>query len=683
MTRKTRRSALWTLGVVLPMLCSSCIDEQHPGTYYTFSGYSIATRLESQSEEFSEFVKILKLSSKNLWGELQTYGKNTCFAPNNSAIEDFLTERSAKDGVTYSSVEDLPIELIDSLAENHLVEGVTCYVGEMPEGAFQKVNRLDRYLLLNFDSTAYETDDNAVKHRLTRCVNKFSRIFISDDTCENGVIHAIDHCIDFTGNYVYDLLSGKYNQNTKLFYEALKATDFLTVLNEYYDNDYHIGNDSIGSNSRVELHASTRSYTLQFWEHRKTCFTIFVETDQVFAENHIYNLVDLKAYAKQIYDEVYPEDAGIEDPTDPRNSLNRFMGYHIIPALMGYSNFNTRTDEIDYFSAMITDPEDYFETLAPNALLRVSTDVTSENPQKRVFINRQGKEGNGSTVFKGDFEPGIEILSPSAMGDVEQIAMNGIIHYIDKILVYDKNVRENILDRRLRIDAGTLSPDFITSGARGAYTGGDNKKSIGFKNPKHYYSYNSSYKIHLRPVEESTNTYEGDAIDIEGMFDIYVKLPPVPHDGTWQLRVSFRALENYCGIAQYYMACVKHGDPVARDSWSPLGLPCDLRVNLDDASVGWISDEDLDDDDAIDALDKSMKNRGWMKGPDSQMTQNRRSHREENHQGRCIISTEYMLSNMDYYLRFKQLLDKEDAQYCFDYIELVPKTVYDNYEDKH
>ena len=658
---------------------TSCVDEQHPGTYYTFTGYSIASRLE-QNEDFSEFVKILKLSSKHLWGSLQTYGKNTCFAPDNDAIEEFLKERSAKDKVMYSSVEDLPVELIDSLAENHLVEDITCYVGEMPEGAFSKVNRLDRYLLLNFDSINYQTD-NGIKTRLARCVNKFSRITIADDTCENGVIHAIDHCIDFSGNYVYDLISS--NPNTSLFYEALKVTGLLNTLNEYYDASYHVGQDSIGSRSRVELHASTRNYTLQFWEHRKTCFTIFVETNQVFAQEGITDMKSMAEYAKRKYDETYPEDADTIDPTSPHNSLNRFISYHILPELMGYSNFNTRSDEIDYFSAKITDPEDYFETLAPNSLMRISTDVTSDNPQKRVYINRQGKEGNGSTVFKGSFEPGIEILSPSAMGDVEQIAMNGIIHYIDKVLVYDKNVRENILDRRLRIDAGTLSPDFITSGARGAYTGGDNKKSIGFKDPKHYYSYSTSYKIHLRPVEESTNTYEGDAVDIEGMFDIYVKLPPVPHDGTWQLRVSFRALEDFCGIAQYYMACVPHGQTVPRDGWSPLGLPCDLRVNLDDASVGWISDDDLDSDDDIDALDKSMKNRGWMKGPDSQMTQNSRSHRAENHQGRCIISTEYMKANMDYYLRFKQLLDKEDAQYCFDYIELVPKTVYDNYEDKH
>ncbi len=45
--------------------------------------------------------------------------------------------------------------------------------------------------------------------------------------------------------------------------------------------------------------------------------------------------------------------------------------------------------------------------------------------------------------------------------------------------------------------------------------------------------------------------------------------------------------------------------------------------------------------------------------------------------------TEYMRANNDYYLRIKQVLqDDESAQFLFDYLELVPKVVYDNTEDK-
>jgi len=657
------------------LMFAGCFEEQHPGTYYSFSGYNIASRLESRSEDFGEFIQVLKRAG--VWTELQTYGFHTCFAPYNAAIDEFLKERGEKDGTVYNSVDDLPKKVCDSLALTHLVD-ITCYVGEMQEGTFPKVNLIDRYLMLSFDSISNKVVGGDTIFALRRCINKFSHIIERDDTCENGVIHTIDKCIDFTGNYVYDLLDD--NPETSIFSQAIKYCGLRNKLNAYYDEDYKIGLDSIGDASRVHLHASTRDYQLQYWEKKKSCFTIFVETDELLKQNGIESLEDLEAYAKQVYDPVYPDASNVTDPTDPRNSLNRYISYHILPEMIGYSSFNTRVDIMDYFSAKITDPEDYFSTLAPSSIMRVSTDINT----KLVYINRQGKEGNGSKVFSGGTTPGIRILTASEMGDVNQIAMNGVIHYIDGMLVYDNNVRENILDRRLRIDCGTLSPDFINSGARGAYPyEGSGKRSIGFKNPTNYYSFNEDYRIHLRPVEKSTNTYEGDAVDIEGLFDIYVKLPSVPHDGTWQFRISFRALEGYCGIVQYYMASVAPNEVITYDKWKPLGLPIDMRVFLSEPQVGWIADSDLEDEAAIDALDKSMKNRGWMKGPDSQKTQNDRPHRDEEHQGRCIVSTEYMYANMDYYLRFKQLLDQPDAQFCFDYIELVPKSVYDNYEDKH
>ena len=137
------------------------------------------------------------------------------------------------------------------------------------------------------------------------------------------------------------------------------------------------------------------------------------------------------------------------------------------------------------------------------------------------------------------------------------------------------------------------------------------------------------------------------------------------------------------------MASVPVGKEVTRNDWTPLGIPIDLRIDLDkDPNVGWIKDsellgEDEDDYEAVDALDKSMKNRGWMKGSDSQTTNGGDPHRNIDTMGRRILCTEYMVPDVDYYLRIKQLLDKNDAQYLFDYMELVPKSVYDFDEDKH
>ena len=44
-------------------LTGGCLDEQHPGQYYTYEGNTIATFLEENEEQFSSFISILKAAS--------------------------------------------------------------------------------------------------------------------------------------------------------------------------------------------------------------------------------------------------------------------------------------------------------------------------------------------------------------------------------------------------------------------------------------------------------------------------------------------------------------------------------------------------------------------------------------------------------------------------------------------
>lgn len=665
---------------------TGCWDEQHPGTYYTFTGQTVASNLASKPD-YSDFVLVLKKSG--VWNNLITYGNNTCFAPNNKAIADFLKEREAfarKQGkdVTYNSVEDLPKEDCDTLAWTHLLD-VTCYLGDQQPGLLPKVNLNDRFLILTLDSThVYQLGDSVIA--LQRRINN-AIVEIKDDSCENGAVHFIDRCIDFGGDYVYDLVD--HDPKTTLFSEALKTCGFHTLLSEWYDYDYKIGLDSVLKG--VPLTSAGNSYVVFYWEKRKTNFTLLVPTDSIFHLNGVDNVIpDMFNMAKEIYPEYNDVDSIMGNYSNPKNPLFRFLSYHILPFLVDLSRINGRSDIVKTYNANKTDPEDYFETYLPKSLMRISTKLKNgELDVNNVYINRRDNEGNGTVGFKGAKVRGTKILTPEEMGVTKYSALNGVYHYVDNILKYDSNVRENILDRRIRIDCTTLSPDFITSGARqfdssGATGLGDSKKyGSGFKDPKNFKSYHADYTLSVRsPTTSSSYAYEGDGIDIEGNFDIYVKLPPVPHDGTWQLRLSFRS-NRLCGIVQNYIAGVPVGQEVLRTDWKPLGLPVDLRVDLDDPSVGWIKDSELSDETAIDALDKSMKNRGWMKGSDAQRTATDIIHRDVDTMGRLILATEYMTSNTDYYIRIKQLLDDSKAEFLFDYIELVPKSVYDMAEDKH
>lgn len=664
---------------------SSCWEEQHPGTYYTFTGQTVASDLERRPD-YSDFVKILKRAG--IWNNLITYGNNTCFAPDNNAIAKFIKEREAiarREGkdVTYNTVEDLPKEDCDTLAWTHLLD-ITCYVGDLVPGLLPKVNLNDRFLILTLDSTHREQLGDSVVALERRLNNAI--ITVKDDSCENGVVHFIDRCIDFSGDYVYDLVDN--DPKTKLFSEALKACGFHPILSEWYDYDYKIGEDSVIKG--ITMQQAGSDWHVHYWEKRKTCFTLLVPTDSIFRLNGVTDFNSLFNFANGIYNKDDQLDESIlADYTNPQNPLFKFMSYHILPFLMDLSRINGRNDVMKDHSLLTTDPEDFFETYLPKSLVRISTAIKGgELDLGNVYINRRWSEGNGTEGFKGAKVRGIRILTTDEMHVEKYSALNGVYHYIDGILKYDGDVREDVLDRRLRIDCATMSPDFITSGARqfdNSITG-DSKYSYGFKNPKNFTSYHQDYVMQVRaPAVNRSYAYEGDGVDIQGQFDFYVKLPPIPHDGTWQLRLSFRS-NDHCGIIQNYIACVPAGQAVERTDWKPLGIPVDLRVKMTDPSVGWVADDDLEDAAAITALDKSMKNRGWMKGSKVQTTTQAQSwkvHRDQNTMGRLILMTDYLNCNMDYYIRIKQLLDDRSAEFLFDYMEWVPKSVYDNNEDKN
>lgn len=671
---------------------SGCWEEQHPGTYYTFTGQTVASDLAAKPD-YSEFVRILQRSG--MWNNLRTYGYNTCFAPNNDAMEKYIKEREAfhrrlGEDVTYNSVDDLPREDCDTLAWTHLLD-ITCYLGELTPGILPKVNLNDRYLILTLDSTHVEQFGDSVVSLQRRLNNAI--VVAKDDSCENGVVHYIDRCIDFGGNYVYDLVDN--DPNTLLFSQALKECGLHKALSEWYDDTYKFSPEGLRDSviKGISLTQAGNPWTVHYWEKRKTCFTLLVPTDSVFHKNGIYTLDDMFTLANTIYNtENDIDDAVLADYTNTGNPLYKFMSYHILPFMMDLQRINGRKEVVKTHNAGITEPEDYFETFLPRSLMRIATKFKStEIDINSVYINSRGSEGNGTEGFNGPLVRGVKILSHDEMheqyGITKYDALNGIYHYVDDILKYDSFVREDVLDRRLRIDCSTLSPDFITSGARqfDASNSGD-QFSYGFKNPKNFASYHQDYKMQVRPTKAGGSyAYEGDGVDIQGQFDMYVKLPPVPHDGTWQLRLSYRGNRN-CGIIQNYYTSVPSGQEVERTDWKPLGIPIDLRFNDltdDECNVGWVKDSNLEDEEEIEKLDKSMKNRGWMKGSIAQTTYDGKAHRDVSSMCRIILMTEYLKSSMDHYIRIKQILDNKNGEFLFDFIEWVPKSVYDNKEDKN
>jgi hypothetical protein len=190
-------------------------------------------------------------------------------------------------------------------------------------------------------------------------------------------------------------------------------------------------------------------------------YTGFVEPNEVFAQHGIKTLDDLRNYAKQVYDEMYPEDAGVKDETDSRNSLNRFVAYHFLPERIEYDKLTADNILLRTFDRKHWDVAEWYETMMPYSIMKVSYPSGSSEGR---YVNRRGVMDRPDR--RGVFVAGAKIKSPSK-ADKELVAINGVYHYIDDIIDYGRNTQEVVLNERMRIDATTLSPDFMTSGARG------------------------------------------------------------------------------------------------------------------------------------------------------------------------------------------------------------------------
>ncbi|MBO6077908.1 MAG: fasciclin domain-containing protein [Bacteroidaceae bacterium] len=667
-------AAILTVALMGTVSCFDLWTEQHPGTYYTFNGQTVADYLEQdETGRFSDFIKVLQKSQT--WGELDTYGTYTCFAPTNNAFAEYLKEKGIP------GVDSLTKADCDTIAWNHLIRKVF-FMSDVAAGSLPYVNLLNRFLVVDY--VADTLQDGTI--RAVTTINRRSRIIREDDTVQNGVVQVVDRVIRVAGDYVYDIV--KDNPKTSIFYSALNLVGLEDSLKKWHDHSYTIGYDSIQEGGGVECEGGGSTYTVYYVPEKNWGFTLLVEPDSIYRINGIKNLDDLIDYANKVYHESYSDykDRGYGNQydtvwTDQRNPLRRFVEYHILPFSMPSEySFNAREDIIKAkCETDVLDAEDYFETFLPHSLIRVSR-ILDNGRYNGVYINRLGVGADGKGELGRSFYPGIKVYTINDGAANE--GCNGYVHYLDNILEYSKFVRTEVLNRRLRVDCCTLSPDFLTSGARQKQTE-NNYEGVGFKEPTNFHSFNSDYAMWVRSAFVANISYQGDGLDLQGNYDIMLKLPPIPYDGNWELRLSYRG-SGGCGVVQNYV-----GDNPER--LLPCGIPTDLRYSAEaNPNIRWKKDDTFTDPDGnidtleVDAYDKAMRNRGYMKGPDSHWTSDKaEKFRDYNLIARRIITTDYFYSDRDYWLRMKLVLDNPKAEMNFDYMEWVPKYIYDNSEDKH
>lgn len=670
------KKLLIKLSVAATILCAgllqvSCLEEQAPGNRYINTGKTVAQFLEDYQDptkvgesEFSSFIKVVK--RVGLWDRLKTYGEYTCFAPTNEAFEAYFIEKG--NGYNLESLLSDSM-MCDTIARTHLVNS-PIYTTDLNSALVPYPNLLDRQM-----KVAYTDSIDSIQVETGYWIQDKVRIIEPDDSVQNGVVHVINGIIPPSNKLIGDEI--KVDRNITLFAEAVKLTRFADQeLNKYQDMNYRTpqGDSCImGKGVQYNTGAETgeRGY---FYEKRYFKYTGLIETNDVFSANGINNLNDLKAVALA----AYGSNADDNNFTSPNNYLYKFVAYHFLPEAMGYNNFNVAEVTTGDVNSKILENnykkkddnqgiiglEDFFETMLPNSIMRIST------TKGKVYINRKGYKIKAE---KADvITPGIEIDPKS----LHSAATNGVYHYIKGILLYDNSTRNVTLNTRMRIDASTLSPDFINSGGRG----GQNSLANGSTGMKKGFTKNVGFsertKLFMRHRNSGFACYEGDEVLVKGVYDIWFKIPPVPFDGTYEVRLGYYAMSSR-GVIQLYFGEMANEDMNPNDYLTPRGIPLDLRMVGDNPRIGWFNDDDVTD---IAAEDKSIRNRGYMKGPDTYMT-----YRNTKECLRRILVTEDLRTDKNYFIRARQVLDDDNAEFPFDYIELVPKSVFagETPEDKH
>ena len=625
----------------------ACVDNDKDvvENYYSSTKLTAAEFLEERPELFSDFTEILKRTP--YYSVLSTYGtystagllKYTLFAPTNEGIQRYMQSMG------YKSISDIPTEKCDTLARTHIIKKGAFFTTDISEGALPELNMDDAYIVLSSDSDV--TNNN----KLIYYINKNSRILERDDSVTNGVVHVLDNTISSTSLLLPDKI--EEDSTLTIFAEALKMTGMADSLKQYIDLDYSCSDDSVHTGTMERCTSGGATYTRTFWVGKRYFkYTAFVEPDSVFHRNGIYNTADLQAYAKQIYDQTYPEDAGLYDdnPKHRKNPLNRFVAYHLLNRVGQYNSWvPSGTVRERCLDIKLIDPEEYYETMCPGTIMRFA------GPPSGLFINRRGVQERAE---RGVFIKGVKVLSPSESGSTDQNAINGVYHYLDDILAYTPEVRDIVLNRRIRIDATVLSPDFMNCNGRGRY--GEDILT-GFKR-----GYISDWTISketfvgVHSDVDYWHSYQANAVCVSGVFDVTFKLPPVP-SGTYEVRLGYTPGEER-GVVQVYLEN------------EPCGIPVDLRVWGGDPTIGSVADTEDEEENV--ANDKAMHNRGYMKGPDCWHPGGGDDSMRSLSPLRRILTTKYLDANKTYHLRFRQVLDDPQKYWSFDYIELCPKSIY-------
>ena len=675
--------------VLAGLMLAGCKEDIDMSERYVFTTRTVASYLEAH-EQFSEYVRLLKeqpissLSQSTVYQLMTAYGSYTVFAPSNEAIALYMDSLVIKGIIPEASWDAFPTDRCrDSIREviifNSILDGtaqdIKYYTAEFPRAneEFAITTMADRKISVTYNPD--DLDDCAIDGICP--LSKRNR----DILTLNGYIHEVGYVVSPSNETLGSKLHQFTTQPESNFsivarmVEACGLMDTLcAVRDERYETLYLQG-------AFPKFHWNLLNVDVVAPEHRKYGFTLFAEPDEFWEtalgkERTSITMHDVQEWVEA--QRFYPEGTAGDDYRDPRNLLNLYLTYHLLPERIPVDKLALHYNEKGYnyrVSGMSpTIPVwAHYTTMGKRRLLRIWESKESEGP----CLNRFPRLNNGR---HGDYHEreclpeneGIRIRTDEEAGIIRLI--NGIIYPIDKPLAYTSHVRDNLARERIRYDAFEMQPEAMNNDMRCMsyfmryYFSSDPDKQY-FENLT-VNTKETNFML-LNGRDQGWPNYQADEVLAEGLYDITITLPPVPRYGIYEIRMGVSTVSSTRGICQIYWGNDK-------DRLKVQGIPVNMQLGGQDALLGW--EQDTEDDDYNAEVDKKMRNNGFMKGPEYIVANaggtetNRRSATST----RRIIVREAMSPDETYYLRFKTVQDFLEKQLFVDYLEFCPKEVYDN-----
>ena len=628
--------------LVVALSLFACREEIDKANRYTFTGETVADYILNRSEHYSHMINLMKRA--NILSLLSTYGRFTLFLPDNAAVEKYVAEQDSiywatKDtkfplwtGVTSPFVEELSDSMANVIARTHVIQTMH-RMAEMGEGALASRNFNYRLLGINY----------VVKgEQYYIMLNNSAAIISGDHQVENGIIHLTDKVIAPSQKNVPELIG--VQQFFKIFTSAMTLTGFSDSLK--------LDNDPNYDHTKYKAYHYILQTEYSAPETRFHKYTGFIEPDEVFNSYGIHNIDDLKAFAEKWYG---TEEKG--NYKSPKNALYKFVAYHFVECELPHNKIVPYDiyKEFDEYMPTRYDRYDYFETML-GPLMKVMKPLSTPNGRD-TYINYSKREQPYNKEMHSHLNVRVIPLTEfikmkDEYAEFDQMASNGIVHPIDKILLYNENeMVGNILDERIRIDLISLIPELSSNNVRyNPYTLAPMVPDIYSKRLK---ITRGNVIIDQAFMPAKSNA---DMITLDGIFDVEFTIPPLP-PRVYEIRLAFITREPNnsiypIGPMQIYI----DGKPEGL----PFGAPNEITGYEDDSET---LDNGVEND-------KHMRNLGWMKGPITYYYGNGIPSRQRKENGRKIIARKYLDAGY-HKIRFR-LISEYPTEHHLDFLEFVP-----------